>query len=294
MSVARLTFPAVLFASLLNPALPHAPTSSGGEGEGFDAATVVATVNGQDIVLGELILLRANLPEEYRSIPPASLYEALLEQVVSETILEQQGKAADIDARADVALTIAAATRSAIADAALRKAVRDKLTDEVLQAVYQTRYVNAEPEREVRASHILVAEKAKAEELKAELDGGADFAALAAEHGTDGTKTRGGDLGWFAHGAMVPEFADAAFAMETGAVSDPVETQFGWHLILLAESRNKPVPSFEEVRGAIVAELTQQFVQSTLASLREGAEVSIADAPPPVEAILRDDLVTSE
>ena len=257
----------------------------------YDASTVVATVNGREVRLGELILVRASLPQNYQQIPADALYDAILTQVINETILAEQATAQGIDKRSDVALTISAGVRSATADAMLRKMVADRMTDEVMQAVYETRYVKADPVEEIRASHILVADEEKAAALKAELDGGAEFAALAAEHGTDGTRTNGGDLGWFEHGAMVPGFADAAFALETGATSDPVQTRFGWHLIKLVDRRTKPVPPFEEVRGAIAEELSQQFVQTTLEGLREGAEVSTPNAPPPPEAVFEDRLL---
>ena len=110
----------------------------------------------------------------------------------------------------------------------------------------------------MRAGHILVETEEKAKDLKSQLDAGADFAALAAEHGTDGTAQRGGDLGWFVHSEMVPEFADAAFAMEPGTISDPVKSAFGWHLIKLDERRDRPAPALEEVKDALLGEVIQQ------------------------------------
>src|SRR5690606_30914637 len=129
--------------------------------------------------------------------------------------------------------------RGVLASAYMEQAVTERLNDEAIEAAYQERYAGAEPVEEAHAAHILVEDEATAQEIREELDEGADFAALAAEHGTDGTASRGGDLGWFTHERMVPTFADAVFAMEAGTVAGPVETPFGWHVIKLFEKRQR-------------------------------------------------------
>jgi peptidyl-prolyl cis-trans isomerase C len=144
----------------------------------------------------------------------------------------------------------------------------------------------------MRAAHILVDKVETAKEIKAKLDGGADFAALAAEHGTDGTASRGGELGWFVHEQMVPEFADAAFAMEPGTVSDPVQSPFGWHLIKLEERRERPAPPLDEVRDQILEELARQAQTEVLGQLREDAEIERGTGAVPPSAIRNDALIT--
>ena len=119
-------------------------------------------------------------------------------------------------------------------------------------------------------------------------DAGADCALLATAHGTDGTVTQGGGLGWFAHSAVVPEFADAAFARAPGAISGPVETAFGWHLIRLVERRDREPPALDEVREELMGELIQQAQVTVVEGLRMQSAIVMPEPPPPPRSI-RDD-----
>ena len=125
----------------------------------------------------------------------------------------------------------------------------------------------------------------------AELEAGAEFAELAEEHGTDGTKTRGGDLGWFGPGQMVGPFEEAAYAAEIGEPVGPVETQFGWHVIEVTEDRVQPVPSFEQVRAELEREAVAAAVQAALTEAREEAEIERAESLPDPAATRRIDLL---
>jgi len=195
--------------------------------------------------------------------------------------------------RPSVALKLVAQERAIMAEAYLRAEIEARATDEAIEALYQERYVDAEPEDEVRAAHILVASEELAKDLKAQLDGGVDFAALAAEHGTDGTASRGGDLGWFVYSEMAPEFANAAFAMEPGTIDAPVKTNFGWHLIKLDERRVRQAPQIEEVQAELLREMVQQVQVDMVAELREGAVISFADPQPPEQSIRDDAMLDS-
>ena len=145
-----------------------------------------------------------------------------------------------------------------------------------LQAMYEQLVVNQPDQDEVNARHILVDDKEKAEALIAQAQNGADFAELAREHSTGPTGANGGDLGYFAQAQMVPEFSAAAFAMEVGAVSDePVQTQFGWHVIKVEDRRPVVKPSYEEMREALSQQLRQSVTQSIVQSLRGEAEVTL-------------------
>jgi peptidyl-prolyl cis-trans isomerase C len=187
-----------------------------------------------------------------------------------------------------VALNLLNQRRAIVADAYLRREVSARATPEAVETLYNERYVNAPPQQEIHAGHILVETEEKATELKAQLDGGADFAALAAEHGTDGTASKGGDLGWFVQADMVPEFADAAFAMEPGTISSPVQTPFGWHLIKLEERRDRPTPALVEVQEALLGEVIQQAQLAILEELRSQATIVKPEQPLPPQSI-RDD-----
>ena len=206
------------------------------------ADTVIATVGDYELTLGELIAVRQSLPEQYQSLPPEVLTEGLLTQLVDQTVLAVRAEQTGLAARTDVRLNLLNQRNSALADAYLRERVGQRIDEAAIREAYETRYAEAEPVEQVKAAHILVEEEETAREIAAKLEDGADFADLAAEHGTDGTAEQGGDLGWFEQGDMVPEFAEAAFALETGAVSDPVKSPFGWHLILLQERRESRCP----------------------------------------------------
>jgi peptidyl-prolyl cis-trans isomerase C len=256
--------------------------------------TVVATVNGEVVTLGEVIIVRAGLPAQYQQVPDDQLYEAIVEQLVNRTLLAQQAKSKGYQD------SLLAKTRSIfdhrdfLANLELRDVVEAATTEEEIRKEYDKRHTGGEPVIEVRASHILVAEKELADEIHAKLVEGADFAELAKEFGTDGTKDRGGDLGYFTRGDMVPAFSDAAFGLEIGAFSEPVQSQFGWHLILLADKRERPVPEFETVRDEIGKELAGEAVKRSMEALRVGASVVQPEPALDPGLIRRDDLLTAK
>lgn len=274
----------------LGAALPVAAQTAA-EAAPADPAAVVATVNGQPITLGDVIAIRQQLPPQVQQLPDEFLYDGIRTQLVDTKLVEIAAEAAGLADDPAVARAIARQRSGVLADAYIRRAIEAGVTDETLQARYQRDYAGAEPVREVRASHILVADEALAKELRAQLDGGADFAALAAEHGTDGTKTRGGDLGFFSREVMVPEFAEAAFATPVGQTAGPIQTQFGWHVLRVTEERNRPVPAFEEVRAEIEEALSREVAEGVLENLRNAATVSLDEARPGLGALRDDSLI---
>lgn len=267
------------------------PVEGQAAGPAPTADTVVATVAGTPITLGELIAVRQGLPPQYQQLPDEVLMGALVEQTADQILLEQAARKAGLDQERAVRMVLENQARAALADSYMQRAVGERVTDEAVQQAYHAEYASTEPVEEVRAAHILVDSEAKAQELKAELDEGADFAALAAEHGTDGTAARGGELGWFAHEQMVPQFADAAFAMQPGEISDPVQSPFGWHVIKLEERRERSVPPLAEVRGQIVDELTQKAQTELLTEMRDAAEIEGGAEQVPASAIRADELI---
>lgn len=252
----------------------------------------LAEVNGETLTLGALVSLRTQLPEQYQTLPDEVLLDGLTEQMIDHMLLAQAAVKAGLDERPAVALNLANQRRAILADAYLQAEVADRITPEAIEALYAEKYVDAPVEQEVHAAHILVETEEKAAELKAQIDAGADFAELAKENGTDGTASRGGELGWFVHSDMVPEFADAAFAMEPGTVSDPVKTAFGWHLIKLEERRDRQPPALDDVRATLTAELTKQTQLAVMAELREQAEIVKPERKVPPAAVRADSLLT--
>jgi peptidyl-prolyl cis-trans isomerase C len=256
-----------------------------------DPATTVATVNGETITLGDLVAVRRELPQQVQQLPDEMLYDGIRSQLVDSRLAADAAEAAGLADEDRVAAALDRQRTALLADFYLQQLIAEEVTDERLQAVYQQTYVEADPVREVEASHILVQDEELARSLIEQLDDGADFAALAAEHGTDGTAQQGGNLGFFARDRMVPPFAEAAFAAEIGDNVGPVRTQFGWHVLRVTAERDQPVPPFAQVRGDIRNEVVQEVVQARLGDLRDAAEVSVAEDRPGLDALRDDSLI---
>lgn len=238
------------------------------------AETVVATVNGTEINLGHMIALRAGLPAQFAQVPPDVLYQGILDQLIQQTLMMQ---AHESEMPLAGRLSLENEERAILASEVMEAVSQNAVGDDALRAAYEAKYVNVGDVTEYNASHILVETSEAAEALIAELDGGADFATLARENSTGPSGPSGGELGWFSTGMMVEPFQNAVETMEPGTVSaKPVETQFGWHVIRLNETRVKERPSLEEVRAELEQSLSQQAVQDHVAQLTEKAEIDRA------------------
>ncbi|MEE4187971.1 MAG: peptidylprolyl isomerase [Roseobacter sp.] len=236
-----------------------------------DAGTVLATVGDEDITLGHVIAVQENLPDQYQQLPNDVLYDGILEQLIQQSSLAQS-LAEDLPPRA--AYGLANERRAFLANVVLRGAAEAAVTDEAVEAAYAEQYVGGEPETEFNAAHILVETEEEAQALLAELEAGAIFAELAQAKSIGPSGPNGGALGWFSQGMMVAPFENAVIALEAGQVSDPVQTQFGWHVIQLTETREKQPPSLDEVRAELRASLEEAAVQEAIASLTEGMAVT--------------------
>jgi len=268
-----LTFlaPFMVAASLSLPAMAQ---------EEVKADTVVATVNGTEITVGHMIIARATLPEQYQQLPPEVLFKGILDQLVQQTALEQSFEG-DVPAR--VALSLENERRQLIAGEVIEKAMAADISAQDLAAAYEEEYGSAEPTEEYNASHILVETEEDALAVKAEVDGGADFAETAKVKSTGPSGPGGGSLGWFGPGMMVPAFETAVQGLEVGAVSMPVETQFGWHIIKLDDKRNKDAPAMESVKEELELQIRQVKAQEMITDMTDAADVdrSAADAIDP-------------
>ncbi|MBD2846937.1 peptidylprolyl isomerase [Paenibacillus sp. IB182496] len=162
------------------------------------------------------------------------------------------------------------------------------ITDEQMQQYFDENQGAFGTEEQVRASHILVASQEEAETVMQELEGGADFAELAQQYSTDGSASNGGDLNFFGRGQMVPEFEEAAFALEVGEVSDIVQSQFGFHIIKVTDRTEADTPAYEDVKDDIYATLLSQQVGQRAGTwvqeLRDGADIDNKLAPAADEA----------
>jgi len=234
------------------------------------ADAVVATVNGQAITLGHLIVLRANLPAQYQNLADDVLYNGILNQLIQQAALSQsvEGSITKRDT-----LAMENDRRGYLSGVALQGVADGAVTDAALQAAYDAKFTGAPETKEYNAAHILVATEEEAKTLKAEIDGGADFGDMAKQHSSDGAAAGGGDLGWFSQGMMVKPFEDAVLAMEVGAVSGPVQTQFGWHLIKLVETRIQAAPTLDDTREELAAEIEQAAVEAHIKSITDAAKI---------------------
>jgi peptidyl-prolyl cis-trans isomerase C len=275
----RITTAVLAGTLLLAFALPaaaqtEAPATAPADAPAVTADTVVATVNGTDITVGHMLVLRARLPQQYQALPPEALYDGILEQLIQQELLRSQGEELSRVGR----LMLDNEERTLIAVQAAERIAAEKVTEEAIRTAYDESYAKQEPATEYNAAHILVETEAEAQTIVEELAGGADFAAIATERSKDpGSGQNGGDLGWFGLGMMVPEFEQAVVALEPGAVSAPVQSQFGWHVIRLNETRPVPIPTLEEVREEIATGLEQQAVEAAIAELQESANITRAE-----------------
>ena len=247
--------------------------------EGETAATVVATVDGTEITLGQMIIARAQLPQQYAQLPDDVLFEGILDQLVQQQVLADGfGEA---PARVDYAITNE--RRSLLAGEEINRITMTTVTEEAVKAAYDAKFADSAPSTEYNASHLLVETEEEALAAKARIDAGEDFATVAKEVSTGPTGPNGGNLGWFGAGQMVPEFEEAVKAMSPGEVSEPVKTQFGWHVIKLDEKRQKEAPALDEVKDELETQVRQVKAQALIEETTEAADVdrSAADAVDP-------------
>ena len=239
--------------------------------EGETADTVVATVNGTNITLGQMIAMKESLPPEYQSLPDEVLFKGIYDQLIQQEVLAQS--ITDLGPRA--LATIDNEKRGYISGLAIDAIVKATVTDEALQKAYDERFKDAKPQTEYHAAHILVATKEEADALKAELAAGGDFAELAKAKSTDtGSGANGGDLGWFGLGMMVKPFEEAVVGAKVGEVTGPVQTDFGFHLILVKETRIAEKPTLDQMRDELAQEVENKAITGKIDELSKAATIT--------------------
>ncbi|WP_170433600.1 peptidylprolyl isomerase [Ruegeria arenilitoris] len=233
------------------------------------ADTVVARVNGDEITLGHVIATAAGLPPQYQQLEDEVLYQFIVEQLIQQQLLSQEQ---DELTRLN-ALMLTNEERSLKAVQTVNQITDAQVTDDAIQAAYDAQFADFQGEDEFNASHILVATEDEAKEIKAQLDDGADFAELAKEKSTGPSGPNGGALGWFGKGQMVPEFEQAVIGLEKDQVSDPVQTQFGWHVVILNDKRKSEAPELAEVRDELAQSVRQEAIQAKIDELTQAGNV---------------------
>jgi peptidyl-prolyl cis-trans isomerase C len=253
--------------------------------EDLTADTVIATVDGAEITLGHMMIVRESLPEQYQKFPDDQLFTGILEQLIQQTIL------ATIDDGPDslrTQFTLENDRRLMRASNAVDAISAEAVTEDAIQAAYQGQYDGSELGNEFNASHILVETEESALNIIAKAKEGTDFSNLAKEFSTGPSGPSGGQLGWFGPGMMVPPFEEAVVTMEKGQVSGPVKTNFGWHVIKLNDLRSLSAPELESVRQDISAKLQRDAVAAKVTEIQSLVDIIIADTTEIDPAVLND------
>lgn len=277
-----------MFRLLVAASLLAAPALAQDASEAPSADTVLATVGDREITLGHAIAMRARLPEQYQQIGDAQLLDGIVQQIVQQEALAARREAEGV---ASDALGLENERRAFLAGRAIDAAAAAAVTEEAVRAAYDARVAGFEPATEYSAAHILVEAEEEAQAIVEELDAGADFAELAAERSIGPSGPRGGDLGWFGAGMMVAPFQEAVEALEPGEVSAPVQTQFGWHVIRLNETRETAAPPIEQLRPELEQEVQAEAVRALLEGAEAEADVTRMEVDLDPSVIRRDDLL---
>jgi len=236
--------------------------------------TVIAKVNGIELHMSDLQEMAQNLPAELRNMPGNMLYPLLVDQLVDRAALAIAARKEGLDKIPEIQRQIHLAEEAALQNALIQRDVAPKVTEEAISALYKKDIAGKPGEEQVHARHILVASETEANKIIAQLKGGADFAALAKKYSTDPGGAKGGDLGWFKQGDMLPEFGAAAFALKPGQVTDkPVHTRFGWHVIQVLEVKRDPPLTYEQARAELRQQIVQEAVQKVIAEARAAVKI---------------------
>jgi len=259
-------FGAALFAAIL----AGAPVAE---------AKVLAKVNGAEITDEDVKIAIEDMGGALAQIPPLEQEAYVLEFLIDMRIAARQAEAEKLADGPDFARRLAYQRDKALMNGLYEKIGRDASTDTELRRVYDEVAGQQKAEVEAKARHILVASEEEAKAVIRRLRAGEDFAKVADQVSKD-PGSKGGDLGWFTADRMVPEFSTAAFKLEKGQISDPVKSQFGWHVIKLEDKRAKSFPAFDAVKDQVKSYVAQKAQDDRIMKLREGAKIEKLEAAP--------------
>jgi peptidyl-prolyl cis-trans isomerase C len=239
---------------------------------------VIAKVNGKTITDTDMKLAEAEIGSDLGSLPDATRRRVLIEFLIENQLFADAAEGQRLGAGQSFDERMQYWRRRALRDAYFDKSVRQTISDADAKKFYENQVGSLKSDEEVRARHILVVSKDKAREVYEKLAHGSDFAQLAREYSKDpGSKDQGGDLGFFGRGQMVPQFEEAAFRLKKGEVSEPFESQFGWHIVRLDDRRQRSAPAFEAVKERVVASMIHKKAQQVAADLRGKAQIEYID-----------------
>ena len=270
------------FACLILTAGMMTTTASVGWGQSDEAreemSKVIATIDGDDITLNLVMALISQLPQQYQGQPFERLYDPILDDIIDTRLAAAEAKRSGI---ADDPLIEELAQRAydrVMAEAWLSIEIQNRITDEMIEARYKEIAADEDSRTEIRARHILVNTETEAEDIIRRLKEGESFEELAKTLSIGPSGPNGGDLGYFQRGDMVPSFADASFALEVGAISEnPVQTNFGWHIIKAEDRRVSPIPPLAEIGVQIGQAMASELASKIADELYEKAKIRRLD-----------------
>jgi peptidyl-prolyl cis-trans isomerase C len=235
--------------------------------------TVLVSVNGEDITVGNIISFQSRLSDQYQSMEDSVLFDGILKQLIQQTILSQK-----VNIHSDrIKYALENQTRAFLSTELVGNLSETEVIESEIESLYVKFSTDIERKKEYNASHILVETETEAEDLLFRLKNGADFSELAKTYSTGPSGAQGGNLGWFGQGAMVPAFENAVIKLKIDELSVSVQTQFGWHLIKLNDVRKTPVPTIEEVRKELIIEIKKKKIDFEMSKIIDSADVIYSD-----------------
>jgi peptidyl-prolyl cis-trans isomerase C len=240
---------------------------------------VVARVNGVDIKQSDIALAEEDVGSDMQAASPEAKREQLIAYLADIIMVTQAAEKKNLGDNPDFKRRLAFMRNKLLMGFGLQEESKAALTEEALQQTYDDAVKSMGGQDEVRARHILVENEEEAKAIVDQLKAGADFAALAKEKSKDPGAADGGDLGYFSKDQMVPQFSEVAFKMYPGQLSNPVKTQFGWHVIKLEDKRTRQPPEFDKVKDQIEAYLARKAQTEYIAKLRQSAKIERLDKP---------------
>ena len=242
-----------------------------------DANPVLAKVNGQEIRQSDVTIAEEELGPSLAQMDPSTRKDNVLSFLIDMKIVAKAAEDKKVADREEFKSKLAFARNRLLMDSLLGTEGKEALTDANMKKVYEDAAKQISGEQEVHARHILVESEDEAKKIAEELKKGANFAELAKKSSKDPGAADGGDLGFFTKDQMVPEFSKVAFELEPGKISDPVKSQFGWHIIKVEEKRNRQAPSFDQVKPQIEQYVVRKAQADYVTKLREAAKVERLD-----------------
>jgi peptidyl-prolyl cis-trans isomerase C len=248
------------------------------------SAKVLARVNGTEITDEDVKIalddIGQSLPQQIEG-PAREAY--ILDYLIDAKLVAQKAEADKMGESPEFTKKVAYYRDKVLMEDLLGKVAKDAASDAAIQKTYDDVAKQQKPEEEVRARHILVETEPDAQAALKRVKGGEDFAKVANEMSKD-PGSKGGELGWFTKDRMVPEFAEAAFKMQPGQISDPVKSQFGWHIIQVEEKRQKQFPPLDQVKDQVTRYVVQKSQSELILKLREAAKVERTEPEKPADA----------